>query len=80
MCRRLLGHAPLTMYAAKEAIRRIHAGEPSQGEDLIRSSYGSATFKEGRGCLPGQADPQMASGPLGLGPIKAIGVIKRRAS
>ena len=47
MCRRLLGHAPLTMYAAKEAIRRITLENLPKGEDLIRSCYGSADFKEG---------------------------------
>jgi enoyl-CoA hydratase/carnithine racemase len=47
MCRRLLGHAPLTMYAAKEAIRRITLENLPTGDDLIRSCYGSADFREG---------------------------------
>ena len=47
MCSRLLGHAPLTMRAAKQAIRRITLENLPKGEDLIRSCYGSADFKEG---------------------------------
>ena len=44
---RLIGHAPLTMYAAKEAIRRINQENLPKGDDLIRQIYGSADFKEG---------------------------------
>jgi enoyl-CoA hydratase/carnithine racemase len=47
MCRRLLGHAPLTMRAAKQAIKRITLESLPNGEDLIRLCYGSADFKEG---------------------------------
>jgi len=47
MCRRLLGHGPLTMYAAKEAIRRITLEKLPTGDDLIRACYGSADFREG---------------------------------
>ena len=46
-CRRLSGHAPLTMYAAKEAIRRVNQENLPKGDDLIRQIYGSADFKEG---------------------------------
>ena len=47
MCRRLIGHAPLTMYAAKESVRRSTAEHLPEGDDLIRKIYGSADFKEG---------------------------------
>jgi len=47
MCRRLMTHAPLTMRAAKEAIRRITLEDLPDGDDLIRACYGSADFKEG---------------------------------
>jgi len=47
MCKRLIGHAPLTMRAAKEAMRRIILANLPDGDDLIRSCYGSADFKEG---------------------------------
>ena len=47
LCAKLKGHAPLTMRAAKEAVRRtILAGLPV-ADDLIRLCYGSADFKEG---------------------------------
>jgi enoyl-CoA hydratase/carnithine racemase len=47
MCRRLIGHAPITMRAAKEAMRRITLAQLPDGSDLIRACYGSADFKEG---------------------------------
>jgi enoyl-CoA hydratase/carnithine racemase len=47
MCERLANNAPITMRVSKEAIRRlIHAGIPD-GEDLIRSCYGSEDFRIG---------------------------------
>ena len=42
----LSAHAPLTMWAAKESVRRLIAGEPS-GEDIMETVLGSADFKEG---------------------------------
>jgi len=47
MCKRLLSHAPITMRASKEAIRRIRTANLPEGSDLIRAAYGSADFKEG---------------------------------
>ncbi len=47
ICRRLAGHAPVTMRVAKEAIRRVVNEGLPQGEDLIRAAYGSADFKAG---------------------------------
>ena len=47
MCRRLIGHAPITMRASKEAMRRITLTNLPDGSDLIRACYGSADFKEG---------------------------------
>ena len=47
MCRRLMSQAPLTMGAAKEAIRRATLDHLPDGDDLIRACYGSADFKEG---------------------------------
>ncbi|MBV9298441.1 MAG: enoyl-CoA hydratase/isomerase family protein [Verrucomicrobia bacterium] len=46
MCRRLASHAPITMQVAKESIRRL-AKISSQGDDLIRLTYGSNDFKTG---------------------------------
>ena len=47
MCKRLLSHAPITMRAAKEAVRRIRTANIPDGSDLVRAAYGSADFKEG---------------------------------
>ncbi len=47
MCTKLISHAPLTMRAAKESIRRIVAKTMPEGDDLIRAVYGSADFHEG---------------------------------
>jgi enoyl-CoA hydratase/carnithine racemase len=47
MCKRLLSHAPITMRAAKEAVRRIRTANLPNGSDLIRAAYGSEDFKEG---------------------------------
>jgi len=58
MCHRLLGHAPLTMRAAKEAIRRITLENLPKGDDLIRSCYGSADFKEGVDAFLAKRNPE----------------------
>jgi enoyl-CoA hydratase len=47
MCKRLAGHAPVTMRVSKEAIRRLANEGLPQGEDLIRAAYGSADFQHG---------------------------------
>ena len=47
MCARLKEHAPLTMQAAKEAVRRLAAHGLPDDEDLIRICYGSSDFQEG---------------------------------
>jgi enoyl-CoA hydratase len=58
MCKRLAGHAPVTMRVSKEAIRRlVNAGLPD-GEDLIRAAYGSADFKIGVNAFLDKQRPQ----------------------
>jgi enoyl-CoA hydratase/carnithine racemase len=42
----LASHAPLTMWAAKESVRRLAAGDPG-GEDIMEAVLGSEDFKEG---------------------------------
>ncbi|MGR6319062.1 enoyl-CoA hydratase/isomerase family protein [Micromonospora soli] len=41
---RLAGHAPLTMWATKEAIRRLRRGRVD-GDDIVARVYGSADFR-----------------------------------
>jgi enoyl-CoA hydratase/carnithine racemase len=58
MCKRLAGHAPVTMRVSKEAIRRLtNAGLPD-GEDLIRAAYGSADFQIGVAAFLDKQRPQ----------------------
>jgi enoyl-CoA hydratase/carnithine racemase len=47
LCDRLAGHAPTTMWATKETIRRLRTHGLPDGDDLVRLCYGSADFREG---------------------------------
>jgi enoyl-CoA hydratase len=47
ICAKLLKNAPLTMRASKEALRRLVAAGIPDGDDLVRSCYGSRDFKIG---------------------------------
>lgn len=58
MCDRLVGHAPLTMQASKETMRRLVAEQLPDGEDLIRLCYGSADFKIGMQAFVSKQTPQ----------------------
>ncbi len=48
MAQIVAGHAPLTLRATKEALRRITASLAPDGADLIGLCYGSSDFREGR--------------------------------
>jgi enoyl-CoA hydratase len=55
---RLAQHAPITMRVSKEAIRRLlHAGLPD-GDDLVRTCYGSDDFKIGVNAFVEKRAPQ----------------------
>ncbi len=43
----LLGHAPLTMWAAKEALRRIRRSGLPEGDDIVARAFGSEDFRAG---------------------------------
>ena len=47
LCDRVASHAPLTIQATKEAVRRIVNGAAEDDDDLIRRTYGSSDFHEG---------------------------------
>lgn len=47
MCARLAAHAPLTLKATKEALRRLSLDPRADDADLIERVYGSADFREG---------------------------------
>lgn len=42
--RTLLGHAPLSMWAAKEAVRRLRRSALPDGEDIVSTVFGSDDF------------------------------------
>jgi enoyl-CoA hydratase/carnithine racemase len=45
---KVASHAPITLWATKEAIRRLQEARPQpDGDDIIAKVYGSADFKEG---------------------------------
>lgn len=44
---RLCNHAPLTMWAAKESVRRLRLANLPDGDDIVRTVYGSDDFHAG---------------------------------
>lgn len=57
-CDKLKAHAPLTMRAAKEAIRRVTLAALPDADDLIRSCYGSSDFQEGQKAFVSKRKPE----------------------
>jgi enoyl-CoA hydratase/carnithine racemase len=58
LCERLQHHAPVTMRVTKEAMRRLlHAGLPD-GDDLVRTCYGSEDFRIGVRAFVEKKPPQ----------------------
>jgi enoyl-CoA hydratase len=57
LCTRVAGQAPLTMFAAKEMIRRSANANIPEGDDIIRLVYGSGDFKEGVTSFMGKRSP-----------------------
>jgi enoyl-CoA hydratase/carnithine racemase len=47
LCEQVSSHAPLTMWASKQAVRRLRDARLPDGEDLIATCYGSEDFHEG---------------------------------
>lgn len=47
LCAQLASHAPLTMWASKQAIRRLREHSLPPGDDLVAACYGSDDFQEG---------------------------------
>ncbi|HMO29420.1 enoyl-CoA hydratase/isomerase family protein [Enterovirga sp.] len=59
LARAMSGHAPLTMRAAKEAVRRLTPRIPAEeGQDLILSCYMSQDFREGMDAFLAKRKPQ----------------------
>ncbi len=52
-------HAPLTLRATKEALRRVHAAQALPADDdLVALCYGSADFREGIAAFLGKRAPK----------------------
>lgn len=47
LCEKLTSLAPVTQAVAKETLRRLTHARLPDGDDLVRTSYGSQDFKEG---------------------------------
>jgi enoyl-CoA hydratase/carnithine racemase len=41
----LLGHAPISMWAAKEAVRRFRRAAIPEGDDIVARAFGSEDFR-----------------------------------
>lgn len=56
----ICGHAPLTMRATKEALRRLGSGAAAaaDGDDLVLMCYTSADFREGMEAFLGKRPPR----------------------
>lgn len=55
---RLVNHAPLTMWAAKEGLRRVHASSGIDDEDIIKTVYGSDDFSNAVRAFLNKEKPQ----------------------
>jgi enoyl-CoA hydratase len=47
LCEALASHAPITLRATKEALRRLRNASLPDGDDLVREAYGSEDFARG---------------------------------
>jgi enoyl-CoA hydratase/carnithine racemase len=47
LAERLAGHAPITLRATKEALRRLREANMPDGADLVAEAYGSEDFRHG---------------------------------
>lgn len=54
----LLAHAPLTMWAAKEAVRRLRAASVPEGDDIVERVFGSDDFRLGVRSFMAKEKPQ----------------------
>jgi enoyl-CoA hydratase len=45
LCEQLVSHAPITLRATKEALRRLRETGLPEGDDLVRAAYGSGDFR-----------------------------------
>jgi enoyl-CoA hydratase/carnithine racemase len=58
---RLASHAPLTMWAAKESVRRLRLANLPDGDDIVRTVFGSEDFKEGVASFVAKRPPEWSN-------------------
>ena len=58
---RLATHAPLTMWAAKESVRRLRLANLPDGDDIVRTVFGSEDFKEGVASFVAKRPPEWSN-------------------
>jgi enoyl-CoA hydratase/carnithine racemase len=58
LARQVAGLAPVTLRATKEALRRLATDPQASDEDLIRTVYGSADFREGVAAFTEKREPR----------------------
>jgi enoyl-CoA hydratase/carnithine racemase len=55
---RLAGHAPLTMWATKTALRRVRAAASVEDDDIVARVYGSRDFRAGVAAFSAKQAPE----------------------
>ena len=58
LCERIAGHAPITMEASKELLRRLSLDLGLSDDDVVRRVYGSADFREGVDAFTSKRPPR----------------------
>lgn len=57
---RIAGHAPLTMWSAKEAVHQLRVAGLPDGDDIVRTVFGSDGFHHGVATFMAKEKPQWA--------------------
>lgn len=54
----IAGHAPLTMWSVKEAVRRLRLANIPDRDGIVRAVFGSEDFRHGLANFVGKQKPQ----------------------
>jgi enoyl-CoA hydratase/carnithine racemase len=58
LCERIASHAPMTLRATKEIVRRLVEAAAGDDDDIVRAVYGSRDFREGVRAFIEKRDPE----------------------